>query len=222
MLPLALEAAICALCVKEPGEALPGVLTPALGLPYPTVHPQPPLNKTLLVNGGSSAVGSMIAQLAIAIGLDVVLISAHTSITSSLPSERITEFLTSRDSTNVEDIISHITQSNNKFIGIFDAISIPSTYELDLKILKALGGGQLACTHPPPKDLPKDVAAGMIFAVNDVVTPVWREFVTPALETGMLKCILTPTVIGKGLEFVQEELDMLKSGVHDTKLVVEL
>jgi NADPH:quinone reductase-like Zn-dependent oxidoreductase len=51
--------------VKEPGVALPGVATPALGLPYPSLVATV-LGKTLVVFGGSSSAGSMTTQVATA------------------------------------------------------------------------------------------------------------------------------------------------------------
>lgn len=73
MIPFALEAAVCALSLKNPGVALPGVSTPALGLPYPTLEdPVPSLNKTLVVWGGSSSAGSMTVQIATAAGIHVI------------------------------------------------------------------------------------------------------------------------------------------------------
>jgi NADPH:quinone reductase-like Zn-dependent oxidoreductase len=39
VVPFALEAAVCLLSATEPGTALPGVATPALGLPYPSLNP---------------------------------------------------------------------------------------------------------------------------------------------------------------------------------------
>lgn len=70
--------------------------------------------------------------------------------------------------------------------------------------------------------VPSSVQTGMIFAVNDVVAPVFRDFVTPALQSGQPKCLPSPTVVGKGLEYVDEALKMSKTGVSATKLVVEL
>ena len=62
----------------------------------------------------------------------------------------------------------------------------------------------------------------MIFAVNDVVAPVYGDFGTPALESGLLNCFPAPTVVGKGLMFIDEALKKSKDGVSATKLVVEI
>ena len=107
-------------------------------------------------------------------------------------------------------------------MGIFDAIATKETFEVDLAILTQLGGGHLALTHPPVGHVPDNVKAGMIFAVNDIATPVWEGFATPALESGLLKCLPPPTIVGKGLEYIQEALLRSKTGVSGTKLVVEL
>jgi hypothetical protein len=82
---------------------------------------------------------------------------------------------------------------------------------------------RLDCTHSPPSEgVPPSVQMGMISAVNDVVAPVFRDFVTPALESGQLKCLPPPTVVGKGLEYIDKALKMSKAGVSATKLVIEL
>jgi hypothetical protein len=118
-----------------------------------------------------------------------------------------------------------VRASGLEFVGIVDAVSTPENYEQDLAILRALGGEHthLACTHPPPTEgVPSFVQTGMIFAVNDIVGPVFRDFVTPALEGRVLKCLPGPTVVGKGLEFINEALGRSKAGVSGTKLVVEV
>jgi hypothetical protein len=70
--------------------------------------------------------------------------------------------------------------------------------------------------------VPENVKTGMIFAVNDVATSVWRDFVTPALESGRLQCLPRPVVVGKGLESIQGALDKMREGVSAAKIVVEL
>lgn len=222
VVPFALEAAICALSLKVPGVALPGVSTPALGLPYPSLQdPVPSIGKTLVVSGGSSSSGSMVTQLATAAGIHVIaLTGAHNADLSKRCGAA--EVFDHKDASVTTKVVEAVRKSGNEFVGIFDAISIPETFTRDLEILAQLGGGQLACTHPPPADVPANVTAGMIFAVNDVATPVWKEYVTSALQMGKLKCLPPPTVVGKGLEFVQEALSKSKAGVSGTKLVVEL
>lgn len=220
VVPFALEAAICALSVKEPGNALPGVATPALGLPYPSLDPTS-TTKTLIVYGGSSSVGSMTIQLATAAGLNVISITSSRNFHLS-KNCGATEVFDYNDSLLVEKVVEAVRKSGGEFAGIVDAIATAETYPNDLAILAKLGGGLLACTHPPPDNVPENVTAGMIFAVNDIATPVWKEYVTPALQAGKLKCLPPPLVVGKGLEHIQEALKRCQAGVSGRKLVVRL
>jgi NADPH:quinone reductase-like Zn-dependent oxidoreductase len=222
VIPFALEAAICALSLKEPSEALPGVPTPALGLPYPSLStPVPSLNKTVVVYGGSASTGVMVTQLATLAGLHVLAItSPHNFALSKRCGAR--EVFDYKDASLVENVVEAVTRTGHEFVGIFDAISSPTSYTNDLALLGKLGGGHLACTHPPPADVPENVKAGMIFAVNDVATPVWEGYVAEALGSGVLECLPLPDVVGKGLECVQEALGKCKAGVSGRKVVVEL
>jgi NADPH:quinone reductase-like Zn-dependent oxidoreductase len=220
VVPFALEAAVCALSLKQPGTAMPGVATPALCLPYPSLEPVSS-GKTLVVYGGSSSVGSMTTQLATAAGIKVISIASAGNFGFSRSCGAVDVFDYS-DPSFVEKVADAVVKSGQEFVGIFDAIATPETYANDLAILAKLGGGHLACTHPPPENIPENIKAGMIFAVNDVATPVWRDYVTPALQAGKLKCLPLPLVVGKGLEKIQEALRKCEAGVSATKLVVEL
>jgi NADPH:quinone reductase-like Zn-dependent oxidoreductase len=222
VVPFALEAAVCALSLKEPGVAMPGVFTPALGLPYPSLEsPAPSSGKTLVVYGGSSSVGSMATQLATAAGIHVISIAGAHNFDFSKRCGAAHVF-DHKDPLVADKVIKAVGKSGKAFIGIFDAIASAETYAHDLAILAKLGGGHLACVHPPPDNVPANVKAGMIFAVNDIATPVWKEYVTPALHAGKLQCLPPPSVVGKGLERIQEALKKSKAGVSATKLVVEL
>lgn len=223
VVPFALEAAVCSLSLKEPGVAMPGVATPALGLPYPSLHDVPSAGKTLVVYGGSSSVGSMAIQIATAAGIYVIAISGAHNF-DFCKRCGVAQVFDNKDASLAGKVIEAVRERDGEFIGIFDAISTPETYANDITILEQLDGGHLACVHPPPPatDLPANVRSGMIFAVNDVVTPVWKYYVTPALQSGKLQCLPSPFVVGKGLEHIQSALDKSRVGVSATKLVVEL
>jgi len=225
VIPLALEAAICALFVSEPGTALPGVPIPTLGLPPPSLEPVS-TNKILVVYGGSSSVGSMVIQLATAAGVHVIAVAGRDNFALSKEAGAA-EMFDYKDVEVVDKVVKAVgklTEGGGEFVGIVDAISIPETYKHDLAVLAQLGGGYLACTHPPPpaEEVPGNVKAGMIFVVNDAATSVWKNFVGQALEKRVLKCLPSPTVLGKGLEFIQEGLVRSEAGVSGTKLVVEV
>lgn len=199
---------------------MPGVPIPTLGLSLPMLEPVPQ-DKTILVYGGSSAVGLMTIQVAVASGLRVVATASPKNF-DLVRSAGAAAVLDYKSDSLVQDVIDAI-KGKGEFVGILDAISIPETYVHDLEILARLGGAHLACTHPPPtENVPESVKAGMLFCINDVADPVWESFVTPALETGVLRCIPAPLVIGSGLEKIQEALDRSKAGVSAAKLVVTL
>lgn len=221
VVPFALEAAVCALSLKEPGVAMPGVSTPALGLPYPVLESTGPIGKALVVNGGSASVGSMVIQVATAAGINVITTASAHNL-ALCKNCGATEVFDRQDPQAVGKIVDAVKRSGDEFIGVFDAVSEPEAYEKSLAILSQLGGGHLACVHPPPQRVPNNVTAGMIFAVNDIADPVWQKYVTPALEQGKLQCLPHPTVVGKGLEHINEALKRSKAGVSATKLVVEL
>jgi len=224
VVPFALEAAVCVLSLQKPGIAMPGVATPALGLPYPSLqHPVSSSGKTLVIYSGSSSVGSMTTQLATAAGIYIISIAgAHNfDFSKRCGAAQVFDY---NGPSLVDNVVEAVVKSGHELVGIFDAISNPETYTHDLAILAKLGGGHLACVHPPPppSDVPANVKAGMIFAVNDVAAPVWKDYVTPALQAGNLQCLPPPLVVGKGLEHVQDALEKSKAGVSATKLVVEL
>lgn len=220
VVPFALEAAVCALSLKTPGTAMPGVSTPALGLPYPSLNPTS-AGKAIIVNGGSSSVGSMTTQIAAAAGITVIAITSARNFELSKQCGAADVF-DYHEPSHVDQVVQSVKKTGLDFVGIFDAIASPETYKSDLEILEKLGGGHLACSHPPPQDVPNNVTAGMIFAVNDVATAVWKDYATQALESGQLKCLPAPTIVGKGLEYVQKALEKCEAGVSATKVVVEL
>jgi NADPH:quinone reductase-like Zn-dependent oxidoreductase len=221
-IPLAVGAAACALFLKEPGEVMPGVPLTLLGLPYPSVeHPATSSGKTLVVYGGSSVAGSMVTQLATAIGITVITITGAHNVALSKDCGA-TEVIDYKDSAVVDKVVAAVTKYGTGFIGIIDVIATPDTYPTALAILAALGGGHLSCTHPPPKDVPANVKASMIYSANDASVPVFRDYLTPALEAGKLKCLPPSIVAAKGLEGIQDALRKLKAGVSAGKVVVEL
>lgn len=200
---------------------MPGVSTPALGLPYPSVESVAPIGKVLFVNGGSAAVGAMVTQVATAAGITVITTASAKNL-ALCKSCGASEAFDRKDPQLADKVVEAVKATGHEFIGVFDAVSEAEAVETSLSVLTKLGGGHLACVHPPPPDVPEGVTPGMIFAVNDIATPVWEEFVTPALESGKIQCLPRPTVVGKGLEYINEALKMSKAGVSATKLVVEL
>lgn len=200
---------------------MPGVATPALALPYPSLEMAPSIGKALVVFGGSSSVGSMTTQIATAAGVHVIAIaSSHNH--GLCKASGAAEVFDHKDSSLVALVVEAVKASGHEFIGIFDAVAIRETFDIDLEILAQVGGGHLALSHPPLDAVPDNVKVGMIFAVNDIANPVWKDYVMPALASGKLKCLPPSTIVGKGLGSVKEGLQRSKAGVSGTKLVIEL
>lgn len=112
----------------------------------------------------------------------------------------------------IDRVVNTVKARGNAFVGIFDAQSNEETYAHDLKILEKLNGGQLICSHLPPTEGPANVTTGMIFAVDAAADPVWKDFVTSALEKGIVQCLPKPRVVGRGLEALSKAHEQYKVG----------
>ena len=124
------------------------------------------------------------------------------------------------DSDMVDDVAKAVGKAT--FVGIFNCISNEASYKLTLSILEKLGGGRMATSQPPPDGLPDNVIATGVMGPGDHSASVWQNFVTKALESGQLKCLPEPLVVGKSLESLQGALDRAKAGVSAQKVIVEL
>lgn len=213
-----------------------------LDLPAPSASSpaRPASNKCILVWGGSSSVGAAAIQLARASGV-TVLATASARNLDALRSELGADHAFDYKSAGVvEDIAGAVKQLRDtrgiEFVGIFDAISEPQIFKEALGPLfdrleseKLISVKRLMMVLFPsglPDDIQvKTVLAGMLLpghGYEDVTRLVWESFLPEALETGKLKPLPPPLVVGKGLEAVQEGIDQNKKGVSFKKVVVEL
>ncbi|KAF2150267.1 GroES-like protein [Myriangium duriaei CBS 260.36] len=198
-----------------------------LGLPYPT-HDPSPLKKILVVWGGSSSVGSATIQLAKASGVQVITTASSRNL-SFVKSAGADHAFDHDSASVVEDIVSTIKDSGKEFAGVYDAIGIPETIKKSVSIFGKVGSGsnKLASTLPVDKDLvgdvdAKQVNAGAVFVKKEFGQAIYNDFVPGALESGQLKTLPPPQVVGKGLDAIQKGLDTLRNGVSATKIVIEL
>ncbi|EMC93484.1 hypothetical protein BAUCODRAFT_125342 [Baudoinia panamericana UAMH 10762] len=212
VLPLALDTA--AVGLYSTGGA-------GLGLPFPSLTPKPS-NKVIVVWGGSSSVGALAIQLAVASGAKVVTTSSSHNF-DFCKSCGASETVDYKSSSVVEDVVSAVEKLGGEFAGCYDAISLPDqSYKYTIPIIEKLGGGVLAVVLGPPENPPSSVKAASVFGINEMTHKIWEEYVTPALEQGKLKCLPEPLVVGKGLESVQAGFDKNKAGVSARKVVIEL
>ena len=116
-----------------------------------------------------------------------------------------------------------VKKTGGTFAGVYDAISLQEdSYKHAVPIIEKLGGGILTTVLPGPENPPSNVKVGGVFGINENTHILWLEYITPALESGQLKCLPEALVIGKGLESVQKGFDENKKGVSAKKVVIEL
>jgi len=134
VLPLSISTAAAALYPKS-----------CLAVPYPAKYPRP-LNKTILIWGGSSSVGATAIQLARASGLTVfaTVSSRNHSFVESLGATKAFDYTQS----GVADEIGAALKGSD-FVGIFDAISTKESYTIGGELLSKLGGGTVVGTNAP-------------------------------------------------------------------------
>ncbi|KAE9380901.1 GroES-like protein [Stipitochalara longipes BDJ] len=193
-----------------------------IGLSYPSLNPTS-VGKTILVWGGSSSVGALAIQLAVASGAKVIAVaSSHNhELVKGLGAIEAIDY---NKSSVVEDVVKAIQSVGGDFQGIYDAISSQNSYEYVLPIAEKLGGANVITTLPPPEIVSAGIKIGHIMSpINPAVTgPVWEHYITPALKQGKLKCLPEPLVVGKRLGSIQKGLDTNKAGVSAKKVVIEL
>ncbi|GLA61394.1 hypothetical protein AtubIFM55763_006045 [Aspergillus tubingensis] len=215
VLPQAISTAAAGLFLKE-----------SLDLPIPPPTGVKPTGKSILVWGGASSVGATTIQLAVAAGLTVITTaSAHNhELVKSLGAIAVFDY---KSPTVVDDVANALT--NTEFIGVYDAVSEPTSLELVRAVLDQLKADvKTICVIP--YDKPTERFAPIFTSSNfltfdsnkHVAEGIWRDFVFKALETGRLQPKPDPEVVGKGLEKVQEAVDILKKGVSAKKIVVTL
>jgi NADPH:quinone reductase-like Zn-dependent oxidoreductase len=208
VLPLALNTAICGL-FKE------GMM----GLDWPSVDTKPSSSgKVVVVYGGSSSVGLTAIQLASNAGCRVIATASpkNFSLVRQAGASHVFDY---KSPTVADDIASAV--GKDQFAGLYNAIGIPSSFDIVTPIMEALGGGFLANTKPPGQ-LPGSINAKFVLGVGDFGQPAWEQFVTKALESGRLQCLPEAKVEGKGLESLQGVFAVRDRGVSGQKTIVEL
>lgn len=208
VLPLAIDTAATGLFLAE-----------SLDLPWPEENSKP-IEKTIIVYGASSSVGSMAVQLAKAAGARVIGVASK--VNADFVKEAGADLaLDYRDPNVIEDAVKSIDKSS--FVGIYDAIGNEASHKIVVPIFERIGGkSRYATTRATPDNLPKDVSRYRIVGMGEHVFPIWKTFVADALQSGKLKCLPRPEVVGTGLESLQTGVERMGKGVSATKLVIEL
>ena len=208
VLPLAIDTAACGL-FKE------GMM--GLTLPTPTTEPNSK-GKVVVVYGGSSSVGLAAIQLAVAAGYRAIATSSPKNF-DLVRKAGASEAFDYKSPSLPGDIANAV--GSDSFIGLYNAIGIPESFEIVTPIMENLGGGFLANTKPPGP-MPSGIEAKFVLGVGEFSFPIWEDFVPGALESGRLKCLPEPKVVGRGMESLQEAFEVREGEVSGCKIVVEL
>lgn len=237
VLPLGLSTAACGLFQKD-----------YLALPYPTVSAKPN-GKTVLVWGGSSSVGSNAIQIAVASGHEVITTASpkNFNYVRSLGAAEVFDY---RSPTVVKDIIAAFRNRQSAGAIAIGNGSLKPCIEI-IAASKGKKFVARA-SHDAPTELPTStlgwvstgIGMGMtnlsmavksrvnsvdtkfIFGTdlhaNDVGRAIYEDYLPAALAQGKFVAAPEPLVVGKGLECVQEGMDMNRKGVSAKKVVVSL
>ena len=204
-----------------------GVTTPShglfskdfLGLSTPKIDPVS-IGRSVLVWGGSSAVGSNAIQLAKAAGFEVFTTASPRNFeyVKSLGASKTFDY----SSDNImADVVEALDQSD--CAGIFQAAG---SVEPCLQIAERAKADLFVVTSNfiPEDKVPKGVRAKMVFGnalESEDVSSIFADFLPTALAQHKYLVAPEPLILGtKGLEGIQEGLDTLRNGVSAKKVVV--
>ena len=194
-----------------------------LNLQLPTVPPQKSTGKTLLIWGGSSSVGSNAIQLAVAAGYEVVTTASSKNFeyVKKLGASAVYDY---NDSTVADELVKFF--HGRTIAGALDCIGGPAWTACMDVVHKSNGSKFVSTTKRGFPDAPEGVTIKAIFGTtikdNHVGKAVYEDFLPKALDAGTFVPAPEPLVSGKGLESVQEAVDLHQKGVSAKKVVVSL
>ena len=214
VLPLGINTAASCLFVDE-----------TLGLKAPSIDgTKTSQGKTLLVWGASSSVGSCGVQMATHAEYEVVGVASkrnHEMVRGLGASMCFDQ----SDPTLVDDIVTYL--NGKEVVGAYDAVSNDSTLKAICEILDRSGGRKLVASVMPgaEKKATKGVKIITNFATDmansEFFKAIW-QWLDKAMEENRIKYMPQSEVVGKGLEHVQQAVDLLAKGVSAKKLVVSV
>lgn len=222
----------------EQGCALPLALVVAglglfgkeyLGLDLPTV-PARPKDETrlraVIIAGGASAVGGTAVQLASQAGYEVISTSSpkNFDLVKTLGAAQVVDY----HSPTITDDLRQAVQGR-ELVGAFSLGDGTADYLAD--VLNSHEGpvNKFIARAEGKHDVPEegDVVVKFILISPQVIgpdtplRPIFEDYLPKALD-GQFVPRPTPEVVGKGLDQIQNAMDVLRKGVSAKKIVVQL
>ena len=215
------DASVFPLCIATAAHGL--FSKDYLGMPFPKVN-STSTGKSVFIWGGSSGVGSNAIQLSKGAGFEVITTCSARNFdyVKSLGADKVFDY---NSPYAINDIAAELDKG--ACIGIFQAAGqVAPSCQVAHKSKQKLF---VAATNLVPEGAaPEGVEAKMVFASGGTV--IYHEtspatfggFLPEALAKGLYKVAPGPEVVPtKGLEGIQEALDILKKGVSAKKIVIE-
>ncbi|KAH8646521.1 chaperonin 10-like protein [Ilyonectria robusta] len=186
-----------------------------LGLPQPSPDKAPNSSaSSILVWGASSAVGSIVVQLARLSGLTVFAAASerHHAHLRSLGASVVVDY---HSPTAVADLVAAAKKAGKEIEYAVDAICEPDTIKPTVEVLSASTAATKKVVHT------LDWPAGVPQPEGIQNQQLCHEALPKWLETGAI-VPLQHRVIEGGLGGIQNAMDQVKKGISGEKLVVEL
>ena len=240
VIPMACSAAACALLQRG-----------FLALDYPTVPPAARNGQFVAITGGSTAVGSNAIQLARAGGYEVATTCSRHNFDHAkrLGASLVFDYHSPTCEADMAEALKGKKVAGAFAIG---PGSVEFCVRVLGQLGDGCRKFVVKASFPWPKDEPKNdeeyweymrwvdgwntsvskmaeeagvetkYVEGAELGRNEVSKVVYEDFLPRALATGLYVAAPEPLVVGKGLEYIQEALDLQKKGVSAKKVVVLL
>ncbi|EPE28953.1 GroES-like protein [Glarea lozoyensis ATCC 20868] len=194
-----------------------------LNLQLPTEPAQSPTDKSLLVWGGASSVGSCAIQLAVAAGYEVVTTASPKNFeyVKKLGAQYVFDY---NSTSVVSDIVT--TLKGKVIAGAFDAVGGAAWAPTVAVVEQSEGVKFVATVTPGFPDPPDGISMRQVYSLsimdNHVGKAVYEDFLPNALQAGSFIPAPEPLVAGRGLSSIQTAVNLQREGTSAQKVVVVL
>jgi NADPH:quinone reductase-like Zn-dependent oxidoreductase len=218
VLPLATSTAACGLFQRD-----------FLALQYPSVQSKP-TGKTLLIWGGSTAVGSAAIQLGVAAGYEVITTASPKNFeyVKKLGASATLDY---RSPYIVEELIEackgKVMAGAIPIASAAAAMSPNNVFQSCCDVLlKSEGSKFIAAAMRLPEIIPEGISTKFIWGGtlkdNEVGKVVYEDYLPKALAEGAFIAAPEAVVVGKGLGSIHDAFEIQKRGVSAKKIVITL